>query len=98
MRQEKWIAICGLVVIAALLIVGVVSHGVLRHIVQTLPVWIIVVLGLRDRASVKWAAIPIFLFWLFIMTLIWLFLLGWSRIASGTYSPTEIAMTLCVGA
>ena len=31
------------------------------------------------------------------MGAIWLFLLGWARIVSGTFSPTEIAMTLIVG-
>jgi hypothetical protein len=34
---------------------------------------------------------------LLLMTSIWLFLLGWARIISGTFSPTEIAMTLIVG-
>jgi len=32
------------------------------------------------------------------MLLIWLFLLGWVRIVSGTFSATEIAMTFAVGA
>jgi hypothetical protein len=32
------------------------------------------------------------------MTFIWLFLLGWARILSGHFSPTEIVMTLIVGA
>jgi hypothetical protein len=31
------------------------------------------------------------------MTAIWLFLLGWARIVSGTFSRTEIAMTVIVG-
>jgi hypothetical protein len=30
--------------------------------------------------------------------LIWLFLLGWAHVISGTFSPVEIAMTLIVGA
>jgi hypothetical protein len=83
--------------IAALLIVGAVSHGVLRHIVQTTPLWIAVVLAIRGSALAKWAALSCFLIWFFIMSLIWLFLLGWARIITGTYSPTEIAMTLVVG-
>ncbi len=37
---------------------------------------------------------PVFLFWFVIMLLIWLFLLGIARIASGHYSPTEIVLTL----
>jgi hypothetical protein len=83
--------------IAALLVVGAVSHGVLRHIVQTAPLWIAIVLAIRGSALAKWAALPCFLIWLFIMSLIWLFLLGWARIVSGTFSQTEIAMTLVVG-
>jgi len=31
------------------------------------------------------------------MTAIWFFLLGWARIVSGTFSPTEIVMTVIVG-
>ena len=86
-----------LAVIAALLIVGAVSSGVIRHIVQTSPLWIAIVLGARRSHWVKWAAFPCFVFWLLLMTAIWLFLLGWARIVSGTFSPTEIAMTVIVG-
>ena len=87
-----------LVVIAALLVVGAVSHGVLRHIVQTSPLWIGIVLALRRSPLAKWAALPCFVFWLLAMSAVWLFLLGWARILSGTFSATEIAMTLVVGA
>lgn len=92
------IAWCCLVIVAALLVVGSVSHGVLRHIVQTAPLWAGVVLGFRRFGLAKWTALPLFLFWLFLMILIWLFLLGWASIVSGQFSPTEIAMTLIVGA
>jgi hypothetical protein len=37
------------------------------------------------------------IFWLGIMTFIWLFLLGWRSPVSGTFNPTEIAMTVVVG-
>jgi hypothetical protein len=53
----------------------------LRHEVQTLPLWVPIVL----------------VFWLGIMALIWLFLLGWAHIVSGQFSPVEIAMNLIVG-
>jgi hypothetical protein len=91
------LTLCCLAMIAALLVVGAVSHGVLRHIVQTSPLWIAIVLGIRRSAWTKWAALPCFVLWLLLMTSIWLFLLGWARIISGTFSPTEIAMTLIVG-
>jgi hypothetical protein len=92
------IAWCCVAIIAALLVVGSVSHGVLRHIVQTAPLWVGIVLGLRHNELSKWMALPSFLFWLAIMIFIWLFLLGWAQIVHGTFSPTEIAMTLIVGA
>lgn len=96
-RDSRILTGCCLAMIAALLVVGVVSHGVLRHIVQTSPLWIAVVLGIRRSASTKWAALPCFVFWLLLMIAIWLYLLGWARFLSGTFSPTEIAMTLVVG-
>jgi hypothetical protein len=65
--------------------------------VQTLPLWIPIVLGFRGSQLAKWAALPCLLFWLVIMIFIWLFLLGWTRIVSGHFSPVEIAMTIAVG-
>jgi hypothetical protein len=91
------LTLCSIAVIVALLVVGAVSHGILRHIVQTAPLWIAIVLGGRRSSSSKWTALPCFLFWLLVMTAIWLFLVGWARIITGTFSPTEIAMTLIVG-
>lgn len=98
-RASGWrIALCALVLIAALCIVGLVSHTLLRHIVQTAPVWATVIFGLRRSRWSKWVALPCFACWLFLMTQIWLFLLGWSHLISGTFTPTEIAMTLVIGA
>lgn len=97
MNGSGFLVVCCVLVIAALLVVGAVSHGVIRHIVQTAPLWLAIVLGTRRSEWTKWAAIPCYLFWLVIMALIWLFLLGWSRIITGTFSPTETAMTLVVG-
>ena len=94
----KWIAWCCLTVLVALYIVGAVSHGLLRHAVQTLPLWFPIVLGFRQRALAKWAALPCLVFWLGIIILIWLFLIGWARIVTGHFSPVEIAMTLVIGA
>ena len=89
---------CCLAIIVALLVVGAVSHGVVRHIVQTAPLWIAIGLGTRRSDLSKWAALPSFVFWLLLMIAIWLFLLGWARIVSGTFTVTEIAMTIVVGA
>ena len=91
------LTVCCLCIIVALLVVGAVSHGVIRHIVQTSPLWIAISLSIRRSGLSKWAALPCFVFWLLVMGAIWLYLLGWARIVSGTFSPTEIAMTLIVG-
>ena len=92
------VAACCLAIILALVIgVGVPDHLVLRHVVQTLPLWAAVLLGFRRSAATGWLALPFFLFWLVLMTFIWLFLLGIARIVTGTFSPLEIAMTIVVG-
>jgi hypothetical protein len=69
----------------------------LRHIVQTLPLWFPILLGFRGSEVAKWCALPCLVFWLCIMALIWTFLLGWTRILTGHYSPVEIIMTVIVG-
>ncbi len=96
-NASKTIACCSLAVLIALYVVGAVSHGSLRHEVQTLPLWFPIVLGFRQRELAKWSALPSFIFWLVIMVFIWLFLLGWVRILTGHYSPVEVAMTIVVG-
>lgn len=93
----KGIGASCLAILIALYIVGAVSHGSLRHEVQTLPLWFPIVLGFNRKEMARWCALPCLGFWLFCMTLIWLFLLGWSHVISGQFSLTEIAMTGIVG-
>ena len=88
---------CCFAMMAALLVVGLVSHGVIRHIVQTSPYWIAIVLGFRGSRWTKWAGLPCFALWLLLMINIWMTLLGLPHLMGGTFSPTEIAMTLVVG-
>jgi hypothetical protein len=95
---SRWVAYCSLAVLIALYLVGAISHGSLRHEVQTLPLWVPIVLGFQRKELAKWVALPCFVIWLALMTAIWLFLLGWARILSGTFSPSEVALTLIVGA
>ncbi len=83
--------------LVALYIVGIVSNGVLRHCVQTLPLWFPIVMGLRQREVAKWASLPCFAIWLGLMSLIWLFLLGWANVLSGRFTPIEVILTLVVG-
>ncbi len=97
LASDRLIVGCLLTIFAALLVVGVVSDGVVRHLVQTGAVWLAVGLALRPSPAARWAALPIFLFWLLVMVLIWLYLLGLARIVTGHYSPIEVVMTLVVG-
>ncbi len=91
------LALCCFATIVALFVVGTVSHGVIRHIVQTCPIWIPILLAIHESDLCKWAAMPCFIFWLLVMAAIGLFLLGWARIVTGTFSPLEIAMVIIVG-
>jgi hypothetical protein len=94
-----YVASCCLFIILALVLgVGLASNLVLRHIVQTAPLWVAVVLGFRRSHAAPWVALPFFLFWLLLMALIWAYLLGISTFFSGQFSPIEIAMTFIVGA
>src|SRR5437879_11869816 len=74
--NSRWIAACCGVIIAALYVVAFVSKTELRHLVQTVPLWLGVVLALLGVRVAKWVVLPILLFWLAAMTFIWLFLLG----------------------
>ena len=96
MARHQLVATAALAILVALYVVGAVSvpPGSLRHEVQTLPLWIPIVAGYRGRPIAKWAALP----WLAIMIAIWLYLLGIARIVTGRFFPTEVAMTLVVGA
>jgi hypothetical protein len=91
----KTIKLCVVGVALSLLIIGIVSDTPIRHIIQLIPLIIVVLLAKYSWS--KYSAIAVLLFWLVIMLLIWLFLLGLSNIASGTYSVTEIIMTLTIG-
>ena len=94
---SKWIGYCSLTVLVALYVVGAVSHGSLRHEVQTLPLWFPIVQGFRQRELAKWSALPCLIFWLATMVCIWLYVLGWARIVTGHFTPVEIVMTLVIG-
>jgi hypothetical protein len=100
LNRPRLIAYSSLAIVAALYVVGAVSvpPGSLRHEVQTLPLWFPIIAGLEKSELAKWAALPCMIFWLTIMIFIWLFLLGWAHVVSGHFPPTEIAMTLVVGA
>ncbi|HZN41207.1 MAG TPA: hypothetical protein VFD82_20545 [Planctomycetota bacterium] len=96
-RAERTLAWALVAVIVSLLLVGVVSHTPLRHAVQVSPM--VVVLGFR-LARFGWsrfAAMAMLAFWLCIMVLIWLYLLGITKVVTGTFSVAEIALTVAIG-
>ena len=99
---EGWDSVClgacSLAIILALVIgVGLASGLIIRHVVQTAPVWLGVVFGFRRSPAARWITLPMFLFWLLLMALIWLFLAGLPSPVSGHFNPGEIAMTIVVG-
>src|SRR6266496_5945461 len=99
MTSARAVAYSSLAIVVALYVVGAVSvpPGSLRHEVQTLPLWFPIVAGFRNKEVAKWSALPCFIFSLTLMIVIWLFLLGWARLISGHFFPSEIAMTFIVG-
>lgn len=96
-NRSRTLAVCALILILALYVVGIVSHGVIRHFVQTAPVWPAVWLGFRRSPWTKWAALSPLSIWLLLMINIWLLLLGLPHLLSGTFTPIEIALTIIIG-
>jgi len=78
----------------ALVIVGLVSGTIVRHLLQIAPIVLLLATLSGRPATSAAAALPVFAFWLAIAVLIWMFLLGVSRIANGHYTRVEIAMTI----
>lgn len=91
--EQRIVRGCFIGLAVALLVVGVVSGTVLRHVVQIVPVLLGLTLLARRADLAAYAAVPIFIFWAAIVVLIWLFLLGLSRVANGHYTPIEVAST-----
>lgn len=97
-RARTLLAVSLAVLIAALLCVGVVSHTIVRHIVQAVPALIALVLVARRSPLATAASAPVCTFWLGVMLNIWLFILGIARIFSGTFSTVEIVLTIVIAA
>jgi hypothetical protein len=96
-RAESALAAALVVVIVSLLLVGVVSHTPLRHAVQVAPVIAVLGLAIARVGWARFAATAVLLFWLGIMALIWLYLAGIARIASGHFTGVEVALTVVIG-
>lgn len=96
-QHEKTLAAALLTVVVALLLVGLVSGTVLRHVVQVLPVLVASLVVMLRPAWSRFAAMPVLAFWLFIMVLIWLYLLGLANVVNGQFAPAEVGLTVVIG-
>ncbi len=96
-NRIRTLGICALILIVSLNVVGIVSHGIIRHTVQTAPVWLAVWLAFRRSPRTKWAVLSPLVLWLLLMINIWLLLLGLPHLLSGTFTPIEIALTITIG-
>lgn len=83
--------------VLALLLVGVVSGTLVRHLIQVTPAVVLLAAASALRPWLPSAAAALFAFWLFITSLIWAFLLGLANVITGTFSPAEIALTVVIG-
>lgn len=92
-NPERLLVAATLGLIASLLVVGVVSSTLVRHLIQLAPAYVLLYGTFTHRAWVRAGAVPVFVFWLFIVIAIWCFLLGIAHIVSGTYTTTERVMT-----
>ena len=96
-RNNQTITFCLLCIILSLLVVGIVSNTLMRHIIQITPVILVFIITIRKIKWSSFAVLPLFIFWLVIMCFIWLYLLGIANIVTGRFSPIEIIMTLLIG-
>jgi hypothetical protein len=96
-RNQQIIAGCLGGVALSLLLVGVVSGTFIRHVIQILPVALALITVRRQSTWGTYAALPIFIIWLFIMTLIWLFLLDIARFVTGRFTVVEVILTILIG-
>jgi len=92
-NPERLLVAATLGLIASLLLVGVVSSTLVRHLIQLVPAYVLLYGTLTHRAWARAGAVPVFVFWLLIVIAIWCFLLGIARIVTGTYTPAERVLT-----
>jgi hypothetical protein len=94
---RRWPSMVGLGgLIVGLLLVGVVSGTIVRHVVQVAPAALALALVARHASSGRAAALPILIFWMVVMLTIWRYLLGMTRIIGGHFTTTEILLTVAI--
>lgn len=98
MEQSRVVRICLAGVAILLLLVGIESGTIDRHLVQIIPVAAVIPLISGDDAHGRAAAIGVLFFWLITMVLIWLHILNIAHALSGTFTTLEIILTLLIAA
>ena len=88
---------CLIGIILSLLVVGVVSSTLLRHLVQIAPLVLALIVAAGSSTRASSVSRPLFVFWFVIMLLIWLYLLGIAKIISGHFTSAEILCTVAIG-
>lgn len=92
------IAAVAIMVAASLLFAGFVAGEPVRLIIQTLPLWVVIVFGLMGSGYVRWAAFPVLLFWSALAAILWLEHMGWIHAAGGGYTSVELRVAGLVAA
>jgi hypothetical protein len=94
-----WPSVVGLTgLIVALLLVGIVSGTFVRHVIQLMPAFAALALVATGAPLSRSATLPILTFWLTLMVVIWLFLLGVRQVIGGRFTVAEIALTIGIAA
>jgi hypothetical protein len=96
-RKRRIIAVCLAGVGGSLLLVGVVSATLVRHVIQVAPILGVLGAVVTQRRWAPYAAMPIFAIWLLLMVLIWLYLVGIQTFFTGTFSVAEVVLTVLIG-
>ena len=84
-------------VAGCLLIVGIVSGTLRRHVFQITPIVVVLALAIRRHRWTAPSALGLFGCWPFFMGLIWLYLAGVQTFFTGNYTLVEIALTFLIG-
>ena len=82
---------------ASLLLVGIVSDTLMSHLIQVAPLSLAPIIAWRWKPAVgAWAVVSLHSFWMVVMVLIWLFLLGISEIVDGRFTAVEVVLTVAI--
>ena len=93
-RAAVVLAACLVGIVVCLILLGLLSDTVARHVLQAAPVVIAAGAMARRSAATTLFAVGVCSFWLVVLGLIWLFLAGLSGAAPGSYSPGEVFLTI----